>query len=207
MKTCEVFLSLSFLTSSKMNTTKKGQFLLFPPPQLTEYFVLLSPTEEIKKETTKLKKKLYKMIGRETENNKSVAHISLFKTKWEKDKHVLDRVRKSIADQKEFSVEINGSDVYNHGTKSKTLFLKIENPKPIQSLYDSFREEFKIKTDLNPHLTIEQNIPLDDFDKIKDSLDAFHYKSGWICNKVTILKKKEKGGFKIVEEILFQNAE
>ena len=76
----------------KMDITKKGQILLFPPPQLTEYFVLLSPSEEIKKETTKLKKKLYKMIGRETENSKSVAHISLFKTKWEHDKHVLERV-------------------------------------------------------------------------------------------------------------------
>lgn len=188
-----------------MNTTKKGQFLLFPPPQLSEYSIMLSPSDEIKSETKKLKKKLYKMIGRETENKNSVAHISLFKTKWEKDKHVLDRVRKSIADQKEFSVEINGTDVYDHGTKAKTLFLKVENPKPIQSLYESFKEEFKIKSGLNPHLTIEQNIPVLDFDKIKDSLDTFNYKNEWICNKVTILKKKENGGFKVVEEILFQS--
>lgn len=191
----------------KMDITKKGQILLFPPPQLTEYFVLLSPSEEIKKETTKLKKKLYKMIGRETENSKSVAHISLFKTKWEHDKHVLERVRKSISEQKEFSVSINGTDVYDHGTKAKTLYLKVENPKPIQSLYEAFKEEFKIKNGFNPHLTIEQNIPLADFEKIQENLDVFNYKNEWICDKVTILKKKENGGYKIVGEILFEKTE
>jgi len=190
-----------------MNSTKKGQFLLFPPPKLSEYAIMLSPSDEIKSETKKLKKKLYKMIGRETENNKSVAHISLFKTKWEQDKHVLERVRKSIADQKEFSVTINGTDVYDHGTKAKTLYLKVENPKPIQSLYEAFKEEFKIKSSLNPHLTIEQNIPIIDFQKIQDNLEVFNYKGEWICNKVTILKKKENGGYKVVEEILFQTAE
>ena len=191
----------------KMDITKKGQILLFPPPQLTEYFVLLSPSEEIKKETTKLKKKLYKMIGRETENSKSVAHISLFKTKWEQDKHVLERVKKSISDQKEFSVSINGTDIYDHGTKAKTLYLKVENPKPIQSLYEAFKEEFKIKNSFNPHLTIEQNIPILDFEKIQDNLDVFNYKSEWICDKVTILKKKENGGYKVVDEILFEKQE
>jgi len=188
-----------------MNSTKKGQFLLFPPPELKEYSILISPSDEIKNETKKLKKKLYKIIGRETENNKSVAHISLFKTKWEHDKHVLERVRKSITDQKEFSVEINGVGVYDHGTKSKTLFLKVENPKPIQLLYESFKEEFKIKSNLNPHLTIEQNIPVADFEKLQSNLDVFDYKNKWSCNKVTILKKKEKGGYKVVEEILFQS--
>ena len=165
---------------------------------------MISPSDEIKSETKKLKKKLYKMIGRETENKNSVAHISLFKTKWEKDKHVVDRVRKSIADQKEFSVSINGTAIYDHGTKAKTLYLKVENLKPIQSLYEAFKDEFKIKGSLNPHLTIEQNIPVSDFQKIQDSLEAFNYKSEWICNKVTILKKKDNGGYKVVEEILFQ---
>ena len=188
----------------KMDITKKGQILLFPPPQLTEYFVLLSPSEEIKKETTKLKKKLYKMIGRETENSKSVAHISLFKTKWEHDKHVLERVRKSMADQKEFAVSINGTNSYNHGTKAKTLYLKVENPKPIQSLYEAFKEEFKIKNGFNPHLTIEQNIPLADFEKIQDNLDVFNYKNEWICDNVTILKKKENGSYKVVGQIQLQ---
>jgi len=144
------------------------------------------------------------MIGRETENSKSVAHISLFNTKWEHDKHVLDRVRKSISDQKEFAISINGTDVYDHGTKAKTLYLKVENPKPIQFLYEAFKEEFKIKNGFNPHLTIEKNIPISDFEKIQDNLDVFNYKSEWICDKVTILKKKGNGGYKVVDEILFE---
>lgn len=191
-----------------MNTTKKGQFLLFPPPELNEYFILISPTDEIKKETKKLKNKLYKMIGRITENQNSLAHISVFKTKWEKDIHVINKLRKCITEQQPFPITINGSDVFSHGTKKKTLYLKIEDPKPIQSLYGTIAEEFKLKNYINPHLTIEKDIPITDFEKIQDDLSIFNYQNNWTCDRIVILKKdKTKGTYKTVDEILFQNAE
>src|SRR5690606_33133981 len=99
----------------QMDISKKGQFFLFPPPELTEYFILISPPEDVKKETKKLKTKLYKIIGNPTDNQYSVAHISLFKTAWEKDSHVLEKLKKALADSTSFTVSVNGVAVFSHG--------------------------------------------------------------------------------------------
>lgn len=188
-----------------MTTTKKGQFFLFPPPELNEYFILISPSDEIKKDIKKMKTKLYKIIEKASENQYPMAHILLFKTKWEKDIHVIQKLKKSLADQKSFEIGINEADAFSHGAKKKTLCLKIENPKPIQDLFEAVSKEFKVKNDLNPYLTIEQNILIADFEKIQQDLSTFNYQNKWTCDRVNILKKhKIKGTYKVLDEILFQ---
>jgi 2'-5' RNA ligase len=186
-----------------MDISKKGQFFLFPPPELTEYFILISPPEDVKKETKKLKTKLYKIIGNATDNHYSVAHISLFKTSWEKDSHILEKLRKALSDCSSFPVAVNGVDVFSHGTKKKTVYLKLENPKPIQQLYEAFKSELKLKKDFNPHLTLEKNLPTTDFEKIQNDLDSFNHPCEWICDRITVLKfNKKTNSYKLVEEIL-----
>lgn len=188
-----------------MITTKKGQIYLFPPPELNEYFILISPPDEIKKEAKKLKNKLYKITGNSTENKYSIAHISLFKTKWEKDEHVLKKLRKCLEEQKKFSIEINNAAVFEQGPKKRTLYLKIENQKPIISLFEFIADEFKIKNSINPHLTIEQNMTIEDFSKIENDLSVFNYQNQWICDRITVLKRhKIKGTYKTVDEIIFE---
>lgn len=185
-----------------MDISKKGQFFLFPPPELNEYFILISPPDEIKKETKKLKTKLYKIIGTTTENQYSVAHISLFKTTWEKDSHVLEKLRKVLSDVNRFPVAVNGVDVFSHGTKKKTVYLKVENPKPIQQLYEAFKSELKLKKEFTPHLTIEKNLPIADFEKIQNDLSIFNHQCEWICDRITVLKfNKKTNSYKLVEEI------
>lgn len=186
-----------------MAKVKYKQPTLFPLTELQDYFVLISPTDEIKAETKKLKNKLYKIIGRKTENEYSVAHISLFKTKYEIDNHILEKLKKALADVKPFTISTNEVDVFSHGTTKKTLYLKIENPKPIQALFETIGEEFKFKKEILPHLTIEQNLPIADFEKIENDLTAFNYKSEWTCDRITVLKMNpKKGNYKVIEEIL-----
>ena len=44
-----------------------------------------------------------------------------------------------------------------------------------------------------------------DFEKIENDLNAFNYKSEWICDRITVLKRNpKKGTYKIIEEILLQ---
>lgn len=188
-----------------MAKVKYKQPTLFPLTELQDYFVLISPTDEVKKETKKLKNKLYKIIGRTTENEYSVAHISLFKAKFERDNHLLEKLKKALADLKPFAVSTNEAEVFSHGATKKTVYLKIENPKPIQALFESIGEEFKFKKEIVPHLTIEQNLPIADFEKIENDLNAFNYKSEWICDRITVLKRNPiKGTYKLMEEILLQ---
>jgi len=189
-----------------MHISKKGQISLFPPPELTEYFILIAPPEEIKKETKKIKARLYKIIGNTTDNQYTVAHISLFKTAWEKDSHILERLKKSLSDVNSFAVSVNGVDVFSHGTKKKTVYLKVENPKPILQLYEAFKTEIKLNKGFTPHLTIEKNIPIADFEKIQNDLSSFNHQCEWICDRITVLKfNKKTNSYKLVEEILLNN--
>lgn len=188
-----------------MNISKKGQLLLFPPPELTEYLILISPPDEIKKEIKKLKTKLSKMIGNTPENQYSVAHISLFKTAWEKDKHVLERLKKVLSDLNSFTISLNGVDVFSHGTKKKTVYLKVENQKPLHHLYEAFKAEFKVKKEFAPHLSIEKNLPIADFEKIQHDLNSFNHTCEWTCDRITVLKFNNKSSsYKLVEEVLLK---
>lgn len=185
-----------------MNISKKGQILLFPPPELNDYLIVVAPTLEIKKEIKKLNAKLNKMIGGEGRHN---AHISLFTQAWEKDSHLLERLKKALADVGSFPVAVNGVEVFSHGTKKKTVYLKVENPKPIQQVYEACRSELKLKKEFAPHLTIEKNIAIADFEKIQNDLGIFNHPCEWTCDRITVLKfNKKTNSYKLVEEIMLQ---
>ena len=187
-----------------MDISKKGQLLLFPPPELNDYLIVVSPPLEIKKETKKLNDKLNKMIGTKSTHN---AHISLFSQAWEKDNHLLERLKKAIADVKSFPVSLNGVEVFSHGTKKKTVYLKVENPKPIQQLYEACKSELKIRKEFVPHLTIEKNIPIADFEKIQNDLGMFNHQCEWTCDRITVLRfNKKTSSYKLVEEIALKDA-
>lgn len=183
-----------------MNISKKGQILLFPPPDLNDYLILIAPPTEIKKEIKKINSKMHKILG--TIGNHT-AHITLFNSAWEQDTHLLERLKKAISDIKSFSIALNGVEVFSHGTKKKTIYLKVTEPKPLLELYEACKKELKIKNDYTPHLTLEKNIALTDFEKLQNKLEEFNYPCNWICDKITVLKfNKKKSSYKLVEEIM-----
>jgi len=186
-----------------MAKVKYKQPTLFKLPELQDYFVIISPSEEVKGETKKLKNKLYKLIGRKIENEYATAHISLFKTKYEIDNHLLDKLKKSLADVKPFTIAVDQADTLLNGTTRKTLCLKIDDPKPIQAMFENISEEFKFKKEIAPFLTVEQNLPVADFEKLGADLTAFNFKGEWICDRITVLKmNQKKNTYKVVEEII-----
>lgn len=185
-----------------MNISKKGQFFLFPPSELTEYLVLISPPEDIKKEIRKIKNKLHKMTEKTVETTYNVAHISLFKTAWEKDSHIIGRLKKALNDVQSFSISVNGIETFSNGTKKKTIYFKVENSKPILALYKACKTDLKLRKDFTPYLTLEKNISPSDFEKIQDRLEDFNYPCNWICDRITVLKFNPKSNsYKMVEEI------
>ena len=190
-----------------MNISKKGQILLFPPPELNDYLIVISAPIEIHNDVKKLNDKLHKIIASK-EKGKFKAHITLFNSAWEQDHHLLERLKKSISDVTSFPILVNGVDIFSHGTKKKTVYLKIENPKPIQKLYEAFKSELKIKKEFTPHLTIEKNLPIPDFEKIQNDLSIFNHQCEWICDRIMVLKfNKKNNSYKLVEEILLKDSQ
>ena len=176
-----------------MKKPKPEQFSLFSPQQIkplieTEYFVLLSPDEEIKKEVKILKEKI-QALGIECESLQSIAHISLFKTK-SADKSFPDLIEKVLFGQKKLNVKLIGTAIFEHGVK-KTLYLKIENPEPIKSLYALLTK--KSEKSFTPHITIAKNVTPEDFTKLESIISEFNYFADWTCENVTILKKPLDG--------------
>ena len=165
---------------------------------------MVSAPVEIHSEVKKLNDKFHKIIASK-QKGKFKAHITLFTSSWEEDNHLLEKLKKSISDVNCFPVTVNGVNVFSHGTKKKTVYLKIENPKPIQQLYEAFKSELKVKKDFLPHLTIEKNIAIADFEKIQNDLNIFNHPCEWTCDRITVLKfNKKTNSYKMVEEILLK---
>jgi len=183
-----------------------------------EYFVLLSPSDPIKEAVDGLKEQLHALIGLEDYNRKSVAHVSLFKTKATADSQVLKTVKKAAAATEPFTITLAGHEVLKHGGVSRTLCLKIEDPEPINNLMalldpkpiakKSYRQTSildkapRAKKVIHPHVTIARNIATTDFDRIED-FTPFDYNDEWLCDSITILRRLEgsTGIFSPVKEV------
>lgn len=185
-----------------------NQISLFPEA-VYEYFVLLSPSDEIKADVDSMKQQLHEMIGLDVSNLNSVAHISLYKQAGMDAAVVKASAKKALAGQKKFTVKIGGYGIYKSGDKH-TLHLKIEDPEPIDTIFNLLcppkRAPKKIdrqisildrpgKTlpkpkSINPHITIARNIDTRDFERIED-FTFFEYYNEFVCESVTILRRPE----------------
>lgn len=200
---------------AKKNT---AQLTLFQE-NVYEYFVLLSPNEAIKEAVDGLKDQLHAMIGLEDFNRKSIAHISLFKTRAVADTQVLKLIKKAAAAQQPFTIKLDGHEVLKHGNVSRTLCLKIEDPEPINNLMalldpkpeakKSYRQTSildkpqRAKKVIHPHVTIARNISTSDFDRIED-LTPFDHQAEWLCDRITVLRRLDgsTGIFSPVKEVM-----
>lgn len=169
-----------------------------------EYFVLLSPSDEIKEAVDTMKQSLDNEIGLDTANLKSIAHISLFKTEGTDDSTIKRLVKKVAAQYEPLYIRINGYEVLKHGNASKTLCLNIENPEKINNMLSKLIPPVEIRKSYrqtsildkpkrtpkvhNPHITVARNIPIADFTRISN-LEDFNYNAQWLCTHITILRR------------------
>ena len=183
-----------------------NQISLFPEA-VYEYFVLLSPSDEIKADVDTMKQQLHEMIGLDTANLISIAHISLYKQQGMDAAVVKAAAKKALAGQKKFTVKISGHDYFRNGDK-RTLYLKIEDPAPIDVIYnllcppkrppkqinrqisilDRPGKKLPPQKSINPHITIARDIDAKDFEGIED-FTFFEYHNEFVCEAVTILRR------------------
>lgn len=182
------------------------QISLFPET-VYEYFILLSPSDAIKQDVDNLKQKLHEMIGLDSINTNSIAHLSLFKRAGIDATDIIKGYKKALSGQKKFPIKLSGHGIFTHAN-TKTLYVKVEEPEPIDSIYNLLnppkrapkkierqisildKPGYKPKSpkSINPHITIARNIPIADFERIPD-LTIFDYHNEWICECITILRR------------------
>ena len=109
-----------------------GQFTLFPET-LYEYHILLSPGGSVIEDVDNLKQQLDSMIGLAPHNLSSIAHITLHNFVAYESVNVKDDVKKAVAGLKSFTIKLAGHAHFEQG-RERTLYLKIDNPQPIDAL-------------------------------------------------------------------------
>lgn len=208
MFNCVIYKRVTIFAAHLQLMPKKdpNQISLFPEA-VYEYFVLLSPSDAIIADVDNMKQQLHEMIGLNVANLNSVAHISLYKQQDLDAAVVKAAAKKALSGQKKFEVKVSGYDVFKSGEK-RTLYLKVENPEPIDAVYnllcppkkpakqinrqisilDRPGKKLPAAKSINPHITIARNIDVADFDRIED-FSPFEYQNEWLCEKVTILRR------------------
>jgi len=198
-----LFLQPQLFSMAKKNS---AQISLFPET-LYEYHVLLSPGDSIVEDVDKLKQQLHEMIGIPEHNLKSLAHITLMTLERYEDPGFITHIKAAVAGERKFTVRLNGYDYFEAG-KERTLYLKIEDPLPIDniaslikpgsrrkskrtdrqiSILDKPGQKPRIPT-INPHITIARNIPVTDYERIAD-FSPFEYSGEWVCDKIMIRRR------------------
>lgn len=170
----------------------KDQLSLFEEERF-EYFFLIQPDGKTAKEVRSYKMILNEAIPLSHENTLSTPHLSLFK--WQVnggiDNYIIQKTSKALKNVSSFKVKLGGMDIYTHGSSSRSLVLKVDNPDPIRAVNRSLVNEFQFKEQkLQPHITIARSIPAQDFNKLGYRFRQFDYKGEFYCNKISILKKR-----------------
>lgn len=175
-----------------------AQISLFPEPHY-HYHILLSPPEAIMADVKKLKETFDAMIGIPAYNF-TPAHITLHDLEMPESTDVKGLLKTALAGQRKFTVKISGYDKWNHA-----LVLKIENPDRIAELATIIKAPHKVpvkaerqtsildrpkrKASMTPHITIARGLTEGVLDSIED-FSAFEYHNEWICDRVTILRRR-----------------
>lgn len=169
-----------------------SQLNLFEPTHKKEYeyFILVSPDNNMISKVKNEKLKLHNEIGLNKENLYSVPHISLFKFNEIKEGElVLPLIKKALFNVKSFTVELNELLVFDHGSK-KSIAYDFKNPEPLCEINKRILSSFFVRpSSFKPHLTIAKSVPYKDFKNIK-SLDDYVLKGSFLCDNITILRKE-----------------
>lgn len=183
-----------------------AQLTLFPET-LYEYHVLLSPGDAIIDDVDALKQQLHEMITLQDYNRNALAHVTLMKLEGYDSMNLAAQIKAAVAGVKRFTVKLNGYDHFENGNE-RTLYLKIEDPAPINnlaalikpgsrrkpkkvvrqiSILDKPGQKPKTPT-INPHVTIARNITIADFESITD-FTPFDYQGEWLCDRIMIRRR------------------
>lgn len=159
------------------------------PASLQELLFIIAPPRHIKSDVSVLKDDVHYLIGHPFEDRYSKACISLFKYSDEHGKAMIDYVETKAANFKPFNIFIKDLNVFYSGSYRR-IYLDIVNKYPLRDIFEKLIKEDASYT---PHITIAKNLTAEDFLKAWPYLKDLPYSQHFLCDRITVLAKGEKG--------------
>lgn len=201
---------------------KSNQLSLFSEPKkehagpvldtVYQYFLIISPPDEIKSKVKSLKYKLHKAVGLSDYNLHSVPHISLmsFHTMRPVNDRFFGALQHLFSKNNSFEVDLNGFDYFEHGSESNTIYVKIENSFQIVRVYHELHSLLGLSVrEFVPHLTIARTMSRPRFTRSYEMIKQHAFSEKFSCNQITILERKLQHGvvsnYRVLKEIEFSN--
>lgn len=177
-----------------------------------QYFLMISPPDEIKSKVKSLKYKLHKAVGLSDYNLHSVPHISLmsFHTMQPVNERFFNALQQLFSKNNSFEIGLNGFDYFEHGDAANTIYLKIENSFQIVMVYHELHKLLGLRVrEFVPHLPVAKTMSRTLFNKSYDMIKQHFFSEKFRCNQVTILERKLQHGvvsnYKVIKEIEFNS--
>lgn len=176
-----------------------------------QYFLIISPPDEIKSKVKSLKYKLHKAVGLSDYNLHSVPHISLmsFHTMTPVNERCFVALQQLFSKNNSFEVYLNGFDYFEHGEEANTIYVKIENSCQIVRIYNELHSLLGLRIrEFIPHLTLAKTISRTRFNKSYEMIKQHSFSEKFNCSHVTVLERKLQHGvvsnYKVLKEIEFK---
>jgi 2'-5' RNA ligase len=176
-----------------------------------QYFLIISPPDEIKSKVKSLKYKLHKAVGLSDYNLHSVPHISLmsFHTMTPVNERCFVALQQLFSKNNSFEVYLNGFDYFEHGEEANTIYVKIENSCQIVRIYNELHSLLGLRIrEFIPHLTLAKTISRTRFNKSYEMIKQHFFSEKFNCSHVTVLERKLQHGvvsnYKVLKEIEFK---
>ncbi len=167
-----------------------------------ELYFIIAPPRHILSDVSVLKDDVHYLIGHKFDDQRSKAHIPLFKYNDKYSREMIRFVESKAADFQPFNVLLKDFGVFFTGAK-RTIYMDIVYKYPIQEIFGKL-----VKEDENfiPHITIARNLDNEDFLRCWPYLKGLHYgNQHFLCDRITVLVKQDKQ-YVHLKDIMFGEA-
>jgi 2'-5' RNA ligase len=177
----------------------------------TNYLMILSPPDFVKKEIGRYKRASVNVIGG-FDGMHSIAHITIINQNRCKPYLVqpaIARMEQKLVTMPPIELRINGFNFFNHGKTGKTIYAVIESTTQTDIWFKLLKQQMNIKTkNFVPHITIVKNIPVDDFEELWPHFENRPFTATFKVQSLTILHRETYSAYpqwRVYRELFFGN--
>jgi hypothetical protein len=163
----------------------------------TDFFMLLSPSDEVKAAVREYKRYAADVIGN-YDSADAIAHIIIKKMHRQRsfltEPGILD-FRRRLCLIPPVTLSINGFDYFNHGNDYRTIYARVNQSAETSHWFKILKQHLKIKEFMVPHITICRNIPVSDFEKLWPHFKTLPFNETFTVNHLTVLQRETFASF------------
>ena len=177
----------------------------------TDYLIIISPPDDIKKMVIKYKRSSVNVIGH-FEGIHCTPHITITHQTRCKPflvQPIIIQWQQKLNTMPAIALRVTDFDFIDHGSTAKTIYAKIETTPHTLNWFKLLLKQLGIKVkNFVPHIPVVSNIPVTAFNRLWPHFAAGGYSASFTVNSLTILHKEtfaEHYKWCVYREIFFEN--